>query len=212
MNELIKIWDSKGRPKDAKSISEILKEYGVDDLSVGKIFQKIGVILPPEAPKVSTPTNKVTLDTSIIPIDYEITSNTGKTYVWKGAQWTCKGRIVPKEFKDKISSVAIERVKKDIQDKKDEIAKNYEFGESNIEQKLPQDTISNNTSTANHQQFAPTDQKEKIFLALANQAKQSNTAEKVANLLAMKDKLADFAASIILSGNADAVVNALYDK
>lgn len=48
-----------------------------------------------------------------IPTDYSMKLNNGKTVIWKGAQWTDNGKIIPKEYQSKLTKHARQKIEQD---------------------------------------------------------------------------------------------------
>lgn len=109
--ELVKAYEKAGRPSDSDAVHQILMDAGLSHEQAMTAFEAAGQYLAPkEEASQSDP-----LDQVEIPVGYTITSKTGKEFTWKGAQWTSKGQIVPKQYSQQVTQAAKQKIQSDKQ-------------------------------------------------------------------------------------------------
>lgn len=114
--ELVKAYEAAGRPSDSDAVRQLLIDAGLTHEQAISAFEAAGQYLAPQEtqePSIEPEPQQDDLNDIEIPVGYTITSKTGKEFVWKGAQWTSKGQIVGKAYKDKVTMAAKQKIKHD---------------------------------------------------------------------------------------------------
>lgn len=223
--ELVSAWEKAGRPRDTDSIHDILMNAGLQHEQAVTAFEAAGLQAPAHSEPEVTPeqSTEPTIDQPEpwidveIPIDYTITSNTGKEFTWKGAQWVSKGKIVPKEYKEKVTHAAKKQYYNEQQNAADDARRAQEEAKRMKDSEHEFENIESSSQAAKQQANLANDPKanntashsDDYIAKLAQMVKQHPNSKKLADIIfssTADDKAARLAATIVAQNKqADAV-------
>lgn len=208
VKELVSKWDASGRPRSTEGVAQVLRDSGLDEQQIKQVFDAQGIHynIPTEIPdEIDDAQPEQALEPDMeIPVGFTLKTKTGAEIVWKGAQWTNKGKIVPKKYKEQLNKQAqkvlrqqMAQKQKDEEDAQRAKDAEYEFEDEPAPQQTQVDDKVKNMGK---------------LQGLAQQIQGSKHKARIMQLLQSNDPLAQKAIAILLKGNVDEVLASLKAK
>lgn len=209
--ELVTLWDKSGRPRSVEGIAQVLRDSSLDEQQIKQVFDSVNIPYtipteyPDDVPAQEEP-QAPAQEAIPVPVGFTMKTKTGAELGWKGAQWTNKGKIVPKKYKEQIDAQAQKVLRQQMAQKQkdEENAQRAKDAEYEFEDEPAQETP----------KAASTEKTEDMrrLQGIAQQINSSPYKERIMELLKSSDPLAQTAIGILLKGDVENVLASLKAK